>query len=93
MNHSVGALPVSIAIGDMDHDGRPDVMLTSSGWVAVLLGNGHGGLGGLTKFGVGDGSGSVAAADLDRDGRVDLAVASTIGGTGRISILINQLGP
>jgi len=75
-----GSEPSSVAIGDLNGDGRPDLAVANSGFLAntvsVLLGNGDGTFGSKTDFGTGGGSSSVAIGDLNGDGRPDLAVAN-----------------
>ena len=64
----------SAAIGDDDGDGRPDIVVASSG-SATFLENVHGGkFAPLTTIAMGGGWGAVALGDLDRDGRADVAV-------------------
>ena len=74
-------LPSSVAIADLNGDGKRDLAIANlnSGNVSVLLGNGSGtlfppALG--SPFDVGTRPASIAAADLNSDGKVDLAVAS-----------------
>ena len=69
----------SLAVGDLNHDGKPDLVLSSinSDNVSVLLGNGDGTFRAQTVFDTGNFSQptSVAIADIDGDGKLDLAVA------------------
>lgn len=75
-------------MGDFDGDGRPDVAAldTANGALGILLGNGDGSFRTMPLLQVGPGSGAMVAGDFNRDGRLDLAV----GGTDRLSILIND---
>jgi VCBS repeat protein/FG-GAP repeat protein len=84
-----GGDAVSLAVGDLNSDGRPDVV---TGGVSVLLNHGDG------TFTERDydarGSNSIALGDLNGDGKLDVATAN--GGEG-VSVLLNQgagrLGP
>src|SRR5215213_4448884 len=51
----VGAGPLSTAVGDFNRDGRQDIAVANNGAnsVSVLLGDGAGGFGAATNFGVG----------------------------------------
>jgi hypothetical protein len=89
-----GIIPSSVAIADLNADGRSDLAVANnnSGTVSVLLGNGDGSFGSETEFGIGSGPLSVAIADINADGRPDLAVANS--GSfpdyiGTVSVLIN----
>jgi hypothetical protein len=44
VSYNAGSAPQSIALGDFNGDGVPDVVVGFNGQVAVLLGNGTGGL-------------------------------------------------
>ena len=75
---SVGSGPNSVAVGDFNGDGIPDLVTVSEpAYVTVLLGNGSGGFaptrGG--PFFVGAGPLSVVVADFNADGLLDLATA------------------
>src|SRR5262249_48787736 len=82
--------PISLAVGDLNRDGKPDLVTANivSNDVSVLLGDGAGGFGfSRSDFPAGIGPVSVAIADLNLDGKPDLAVANREDGT--ISILLN----
>jgi Bacterial Ig-like domain (group 3)/FG-GAP-like repeat len=81
---SGGGLPDSVAVADVNGDGKPDLLVANSGssTVGVLLGNGDGTFQAATSYGSGGFNewpqfGSVAAADVNGDGRVDLVVSNT----------------
>src|SRR5206468_4236096 len=86
----VGTSPRSVAIGDLNGDGRPDLAVANSGSnnVSALLGNGDGTfLQTAFNYAVGPGPVSLAIGDLNGDGRPDLAVAN--GGSYTVSVLLN----
>jgi len=94
-------LPVSIAVADVNGDGKPDVLVASF-WtsfqnlqpgVGVLLGNGDGsfqsGIAYTTgAIGGSSSGGSVAVADVNHDGNPDLLVANE--GTGTVGVLLGN---
>ncbi len=75
-----GAGPVSLAVGDFNGDGIPDLATAdySSNSVTVLLGNGSGGFSAAlgSPFPVGTNPESVAVGDFNGDGIPDLATAN-----------------
>jgi hypothetical protein len=83
---------VSLAIGDLNGDGKLDVAVADSAanTVSVLLGNGNGGFSEGLDFGTGFCPYSVAIGDLNGDGRPDLAVANYLSNT--VSVLLNTGG-
>ncbi len=94
-NFAVGVGPTSVAIGDFNVDGNPDLAVTNSGSsnsgsgnVSVLLGNGAGSFGAATNFAVGRYPDSVAIGDLNGDGKPDLAVANS--GSNNVSVLLGN---
>lgn len=78
----------ALAAGDFNRDGNQDIVITSDGTVALLVGDG---LGGLQDTGLrlpvfwlgGDPQNlisTIAAADFNRDGNLDVASASAVSG-------------
>jgi hypothetical protein len=83
----------SMAVGDLNGDGNPDLAVASVG-VAVLLGNGNGGFGKPRLIGPGTPSSAVAIGDLNGDGNPDLAVTHPGSppelGSGGVSVLLGN---
>lgn len=89
---AVGIRPASVAIGDLNGDGKRDLAVanSSSGNVSVLLGNGAGGFGTATSFEVGRYPDSVAIGDLNGDGNPDLVVANRNSSSRSLSVLLGN---
>jgi hypothetical protein len=81
---TTGRNPSAVAIGDLNGDGRPDIVVANktSGTLTVFLKNSGSGYTTQTlTVGVGTGPVSVAIGDLNGDGLPDLAVADSTNGT------------
>lgn len=90
--HLGTSYPSSIAIGDVDGDGRSDLVVTREGFGLVTIYrntsvNGAISFASNADFSVGFGPQNVSIGDLDGDGRLDLAVANF--SSNSISVLRN----
>ena len=87
-NFTVGTNPISVAIADVNGDGKPDLVTANSvsNDVSVLLGTGTGSFGSANNFTVGSNPQSVAIADMDGDGKLDLVTANA--GSDNVSVLL-----
>jgi Bacterial Ig-like domain (group 3)/FG-GAP-like repeat len=91
----------SVAVADVNGDGKPDLLVVNwfDNTLGVLLGNGDGTFQSATTYDPGGfGPFSVAVADLNGDGKTDIAVANYCNGsglnctTGSIGVLLNNSG-
>ena len=85
-----GSSPHSVAIGDFNGDGKPDMAVANSfdDTVSVLLGNGDGTFGPKTDYVTGSDPLSVAIPDLNGDGKLDLVTANSTANT--VSVLLGN---
>ena len=88
--YAVGATPYSVAVGDFNGDGKPDLAVTnySSFSVSVLLGNGEGTFQPAVNYATGNYPFSVAVGDFNGDGKLDLVVANFGGNS--VSVLLGN---
>ncbi len=84
---AVPTAPTSVAVGDANGDGRPDLVITreGSGSVTVFLGDGKGGFDAGVEYPAGAMPGHVLLKDLSGHGRLSIVV--TDAATGAINVL------
>src|SRR6516225_9992972 len=70
----VGGAASSVAIGDFNGDGKPDLVTANNGSynLSVLLGNGHGTFQAAVNYAVGQPPVFVTVGDFNGDGKLDL---------------------
>ena len=90
----VGGSPTSVAVGDVNGDGRPDIVTANNshigtGTAGVLLGLAGGGFAAMTNYPTGSNGipKSVAVADVNGDGRLDLVAAN---GNSTVGVLLGR---
>ena len=78
----------NVAVGDVNNDGKPDVVghTPRQGEVRVFLGVGDGTFQAPRTFGVAQGAGAVVLADFNSDGKLDIAVATETANTVAVAI-------
>jgi hypothetical protein len=85
--YTVGGSPTSVAIGDFNRDGKPDIVTANAnGTVSVLLNNGTGAFGTAQNYTLGGPANSVAVGDFNHDGYLDVAAA----GSTETDLLLNN---
>ncbi len=97
VNFTAGVAPHSVALGDLDADGKPELVTANaiSNTLSVLKNTSvigtisAGSFAAKVDFGTGSSPQSVVITDLDGDGKPDLAVTNGSGGTNTLSVLRN----
>ncbi len=88
----VGKGPGSIAIVDVNHDGKPDIIVANitDETISVLLGDGKGHFTPApgSPFPCGKSPNDIAVADMNGDGNADLVIANT--GTPYLTVLLGD---
>lgn len=89
-----GTLPCSVALGDVNSDGRLDIVTANQGTntIGLLLGQNGGGIAPVVSYTTGPISNPLAVAfgDSNGDGRLNLITANAANGTA--GILLDQAG-
>jgi FG-GAP-like repeat/PASTA domain len=87
-SYAAGPDPVSVAIGDLNGDGKPDLATANAGanTVTTLSNRGDGHMQSRTDVRTGSQPRGIAFGDLNGDGRPDLATAD---GANAVSVLVN----
>ncbi len=87
---TVGNSPDALIIGDIEGNGKPDLVVANQGssLLSVLRGLGNGFFQSLPNQATGQSPRAVAAADLNRDGRLDLVVANFA--SNNVSVLLGN---
>lgn len=85
-----GPAPVSLAVEDFNHDGKPDLAIVDqrSATVRILRGIGNGFFQPWVDYQVGIDPVAIGVGDFNGDGKPDLAIASQLGNT--ITILLGN---
>ena len=88
-----GVAPLAVQIGDIDGDGRNDLVAATANGVNVSIAQGGGAFAAPVAYGLGR-VGELALADIDGDGSLDIAasvVANGLpGGSSGVAILLND---
>ena len=88
VSYATAENPVRVAVGDLNGDGVPDLVVAeySDTAISVLLGLGDGNFAPRQDYGAGRAASDVALADLNNDGKIDVAAAES----GEVSVLLNN---
>jgi hypothetical protein len=91
-DYGTGAAPVSVAIGDLNGDGKLDLATANfdPDTVSVLLGRGDGSFQSKLDYRTGRDPSSIVIGDVNSDGQPDLATADI--GADTVSVLLNRGG-
>ena len=73
-NFSTAGHPVSMAVGDFNHDGRPDIAVATVNGVSVLLNGGGGAMTAPSNYYAYGGNAAVLTGDFNGDGNLDICV-------------------
>jgi uncharacterized protein (TIGR03437 family) len=87
--YAAGREPISVAVGDVDGDGIPDIVTadSASDTVSVLIGNGDGTFKAPVSYPVDAPPQGVILADFNGDGMLDIAVGTSTGDI--VGVLLN----
>ena len=87
VDYSTGAGALAVSTGDLNGDGKLDlILLDQTAGVRVMLNNGNGTFGGPVNHPVGTYPLAFAVGDLNGDGKVDIATVTADG----VAVILNQ---
>jgi large repetitive protein len=86
-SYETGGGSFSVAVGDVNRDGKPDLVAASNG-VSVLMNKGDGSFLAKADYATGDSPYSVALGDVNGDGSLDIVTGNTSDDTA--SVLLNR---
>jgi hypothetical protein len=78
VSYPIRLFPSSIAVGDFNGDGHPDLVTAAGSSITVMLGNGDGSFQLPVLYNAGAPTQMVVVADFNGDGKMDLATGSSI---------------
>ncbi len=93
MPYDAGGTPSSVAVADVNRDGRLDLVVVyfSEGNVGVLLGKGDGTFQAAVKYPSGGNfASSVAVADVNADSKPDIVVLNAFNDPGTVGVLLGN---
>ena len=87
---TTGVQPYSVTLGDVNGDGKLDIITANNGSAnaSVLLGNGNGTFGAQANFDTGISPTSVTLGDVNGDGKLDIITANN--GSASASVLLGN---
>jgi len=94
VDYGAGSNPYTVAVGDFNGDGKPDLIVANAGYgdglqsVSLLLGNGDGTFQSMVEYDGGSSPASLAVGDFNGDGRLDVAVGDAASNSSMISVLL-----